>query len=110
MAGDGVNAARRPPGVVAARTGSSVVAHAAFQHEDLLVTAVAVAGDDRARRVAHEHGLPLALGPQHLPVHAGTPLLPGLLADGHVEARGRSHGTSTSTASPTTRRSSCWKA
>src|SRR3972149_2770497 len=77
VAHDRVDAARGAPGVVAPGAGARVVGDAALEDEDLLVPEVAVAGDGRPRRVAHQDGPAVALLPEDLPVDAGPPLLPG---------------------------------
>src|SRR2546422_5969066 len=83
---------------------SGIVRHGALEHEDLLVARVPVARDRRAGSVAHQHGFPVSLLPQDLPVHARAPLLPRSVVGRDVQAPLRlAHGTSTSIAVPLTR-------
>src|SRR5439155_21302950 len=74
-----------------------------LEHPDLLVAEMTMARDEGAGVVADQHGAPIALLPERLPVHAGSALHPGLRRGIDVEARGCRHGRSTSTASPSTR-------
>jgi hypothetical protein len=92
------------PGELAGAAHAGVIFDLALDDEDLFIAEVSMARDDRAGLVTDEHGLPVTVAPQHLPVHAGPSLIPR--PGGHIDVLARrlaAHGTSTSIADPLTR-------